>query len=455
MAEVHRNDLSTDEGEDPNGNYTQTFGFTTTPAVKDYFDIYNATITYDFNAVRLLNTASYINQDTKTTDFGYYLLLGPAESGPPYDVYQKPYEQINKAFSDELRFNSTGGAPWQWTAGGSFRRASLGINQAFLFVEEPAPQEPASPIGTPYFPIVTDAVSKASAVFGDTSYKIADRLTLGAGVRYFHDDQSYYSLVGGPPSTFQTGTFHSLDPRAYLQWKLTEDANLYASASKGFRSGGFNAGAQSYDPESIWTYQLGNKFAALDGRLRVDAAVFLSHYSNYQTTAVTATDPVNDIRNAGNVLIKGTDLTVDYSPDRLWTFSLRADYIQAGFASNAPGYSTGEAIGQALGNPKYVFTVSAQRDFILGSKAGFARLDFNQQGHETITYPGASWENQQSDIINMLNFNTGLSLSDTIRVKMFVQNILNDRGQLSTVDVGNYSPRSRPRTLGLEVSTDL
>ena len=457
MAEVHRNDMSVDQGEDPNGNYTQTYAFPTTPAVKDYFDIYNATIAYDFSSARLLNTASYVNQDTKTTDFGYYLLFGPpAPDDTPFEVYQNPYEQINKAFSEELRLSSTGSSPWQWSAGGSFRRVSLGINQAYIFAEEPALGVPASPadslVGTPYFPNVTDAVSKSTAAFGDTSYKVADRLTLGAGVRYFHDDQSYMAASGFAPATFQTGTFHSLDPRAYAQWKLTEDANIYASASKGFRSGGFNSfGEPSYGPESIWTYQLGTKFEVFDQRLSVDAAVFYSNYSGYQLTGVV--NAVNDIVNGGKVRIKGTDLTIDYHPAKLWTLSLRADYIDAAFGTLAPTASD-VIVGEGLGNPKYVFTLSAQRDFTIVGKAGYVRVDYNQQGRETVTDPENPWADQQTDVIKMLNLNSGVSLSDSFRTSVFFQNLLNDRGQTSTVDVGNYGPRSRPRTLGVEFSAD-
>lgn len=455
MAEVHRNDMSTDEGEDPNGNYTQTFGLTTTPAVKDYFDIYNASITYDFSSFHLLNTTSYVNQDTRATDFGYLLVLGPPDQGAPYEVYQNPYEQLNKAFSDELRFSSVGGTPWQWSVGGSFRRISLAVNQAYLFAEEPAPLEPASLVGTAYFPNATDAVSRSSAAFGDTSYKITDRLTFGAGARYFHDDQSYSAASGYAPATFQTGTFHSIDPRAYIQLKLTADANIYASGSKGFRSGGFNSLDQpTYKPESIWTYQLGTKFATLSSRLRVDADIFYSDYTNFQNTAFSITNPVNDVLNVGIVHIKGTDLTIDYSPTKPWTFSLRADYIQAAFAGSEPGYSTGIIVGQGLGNPKYVFTLGVQRDFTIAGKMGFAHLDYNQQGPESITSPGNAWADQQTNIITMLNFNSGVYLSDSFRVSLFIQNLLNDRGQVGNVDLGNYGPRPRPRTLGIGFSSD-
>lgn len=56
-------------------------------------------------------------------------------------------------------------------------------------------------------------------------------------MRYFRDHQDFTDYVA---QTQQTGEFSSVDPRAYVQLKLTPEANLYASAAKGFRSGGFN-----------------------------------------------------------------------------------------------------------------------------------------------------------------------------------------------------------------------
>jgi hypothetical protein len=112
----------------------------------------------------------------------------------------------------------------------------------------------------------------------------------------------------------------------------------------------------------------------------------------------------------------------------------------------------GVIVGQGLGNPKYVFTTSAQRDFTLGGKSGYARLDYNHQGPEVVTAPGSPWADQQTPVIHMLNFSTGVYLTNSFRAGVFFQNLLNDHGELSTVDVGNYGPRSRPRTLGIQFS---
>jgi iron complex outermembrane receptor protein len=58
-------------------------------------------------------------------------------------------------------------------------------------------------------------------------------------VRYFSDEQTFRDEAAAVPVT-QQGDFHATSPRAYVQYKFDGDANIYASAGKGFRSGGFN-----------------------------------------------------------------------------------------------------------------------------------------------------------------------------------------------------------------------
>src|SRR6185436_18908974 len=101
--------------------------------------------------------------------------------------------------------------------------------------------------------------------------------TLGAGIRYFHDDQTFTS------DAIQHGTFSATSPRVYARFKVTPDITTYTSVAKGFRSGGFNTLDQpSYGPEVVWTYELGTKATLFDRRLSSDIAIFYSDYSEYQ-----------------------------------------------------------------------------------------------------------------------------------------------------------------------------
>jgi iron complex outermembrane recepter protein len=446
MTEIHRNQSGTNSGEDANGNYTQVFNLTTTPRVQDDFDIYNLTLTYDFDSVRFLSATSYVKQDKQVTNFGYILQLTPPGT-PPFEVYQDPIDRTSSQRTQEFRLSSTSSGPWEWTVGGIYRRFQYALDEAYYYALP-------GPLPSTTYLSDNNTISKSWAAFGDTSYRVMDRLTVGAGLRYFEDDQEDVSGLGTTATT-QTGVFHSLDPRAYAQFKFTDDVNVYASVAKGFRSGGFNAlGQPSYGPESVLTYELGSKMSDADHRLSAELAVFYSDYTDYQVVGISASQPVNITSNAGDAWLKGIEWGLTWRSMSLWTLSFNGDYVPTRFYkinATSSSYAVGDPIDLS---PKYAFTVAAQRDFSLGGKLGDIRVDYDQTGPATYRNRNIAgptpWYFDQSDTIHMLNTNIGLHWTDTLRLGLFAQNMLNDRGYIDPFEIEHSAPRSRPRTFGIE-----
>jgi iron complex outermembrane receptor protein len=380
MAVIHRNETAPNIGEDANGNYTQAFNLTTTPTVQDDFGVYNLALSYDFSSFRLLSTTSFVRQNQVTRNLGWYFQAA-APPAPHDDILDNPEVVKSSVLTDELRLSSMGSGPWQWTLGGYFRRARF--EQQFLGDYFGLPVPLGSPLPGP-FQFGSNVLSKSVAAFGDTSYKFGDRFTLGAGVRYFHDDQDFANLFG---TGAQAGTFHSVDPRAYAQFKASDQVNVYASASKGFRSGGFNSLNQpSYGPESVWTYEFGTKMSMLDGRLSADAAVFYSRYSDYQIQGILPppAQPVGITSNGGSARIKGVEWDLAWHPVEQWTLSFNGNYLTTRFykinAIARPDGTPSAAfiVGDQLDFiPKYTINLSTQHDFVLRETSGFVRLDYN------------------------------------------------------------------------------
>ena len=459
MALIHRDKAPPDTGENPTGTFTQEFNLTTTPSGEDDYNIYNLTLSYDFNAVRLLSTTSYITQDKELKDHGGFLQLTPPGT-PQYDYYSPYISTRTKNVNQELRLTSTGSGAWEWTVGGFYRHFWEDDNGPLYFGV-------AGPPGTPLPPLTSPAggnnASKSLAVFGDTSYKVTDRFTLGTGVRYFKDDEQLTSeiITRGP---VQTGTFHSVDPRAYMQYTLTDQVHMYASAAKGFRSGGFNSENQpNYGPESVWTYEVGTKMSLLENRLSVESALFYSDYSNYVIVGFTGSPPTNIYSNAGSATIKGSELGLTVVPVIGWSVSLNGDYTDSYFTKlnvTNSSYDVGDPLDLT---PKYNFDVSLQRDFSVNSKRTFIRLDYSQMGRETYrnryvngpAAPPSPWYFGESDVIHMLNLNTSLYWSDNLRLGVFVQNLLNDRGYTDPFRIEGIAARAHPLTLGIEADVTL
>jgi len=448
LVEIFHDEGGINEGEDANGNFTQVLGQTTTPQQYDTFEIYNLTVAYDLGPARLLSSTSDVHRTNLLNNAGYSI---PAD-GPPTTTPEVSFlpdiATSESNLSQELRLTSASTGPWEWTVGGYARRLDFGqIWDPYYFGLQGSSFSSDGP-----YTYVANYQSKSWAVFGDTSYKFWDRLTLGAGVRYFRDDRSTTS------NGDQTGTFHSVDPRFYAQYKLTQQINFYASVAKGFSSGGFNSPGQSpYGPEDVWTYELGTKLNFLEGRLSADIDVFYSNYDNYQIFGVVGVNASGvDIAltsNEGNAVVKGTEWNFLWHPVDHWSLSLNGAYLDTYFTKiNLAPSSADYAVGDNLDFvDKYQGTVSVQRDFAWNGRSAFARLDYSLQGPATERARATGpWYFSESNTIHMLNFHASLDWSQNLRLGIFAQNLLNDRGFLSPDSVEHQAERARPLTLGVE-----
>ena len=118
-------------------------------------------------------------------------------------------------------------------------------------------------------------------------------------------------------------SWDEISAKVGLDYMVNEDVLFYGSASKGFRSGGFDGRAVNlalfntpFNPEFVWTYELGIKSELLDNRLRLNVIGFYSDYKDRQvTTLETVFDPVTGlfaflptITNNGAAEVKGFEV---------------------------------------------------------------------------------------------------------------------------------------------------
>src|SRR5690606_1919744 len=117
-------------------------------------------------------------------------------------------------------------------------------------------------------------------------YNLTDAVRLVAGVRY-SDEEKRYDFVGAIPATApltNTKTFTSTNPRFGVEWRPQDDLLIYATATSGFKSGGFNQTnpLDEFNPEKIWAYETGVKTRVFDRRGRVAASAFYYDYTDIQ-----------------------------------------------------------------------------------------------------------------------------------------------------------------------------
>src|SRR5690606_19064935 len=98
-------------------------------------------------------------------------------------------------------------------------------------------------------------------------------------------------------------------PKFGAEFRATEDLMIYATVSRGFKSGGFNITAAvpgGYDPEKLWAYEVGLNARHLDGRLSSRLSAFYYDYKDLQVQAFIVPG-VASITNAASANVSGVE----------------------------------------------------------------------------------------------------------------------------------------------------
>jgi iron complex outermembrane recepter protein len=232
---------------------------------------------------------------------------------------------------------------------------------------------------------------ESEAVFGQLEYHFTQKISAIAGLRYTYETKHYSAaskwtlsdsfdptiaaaapVIGppffAPPFAISTSrSYNALTPKFGLNYRPTDNLLVYASATRGFKSGGFDYGApdaadamRGFQPEYLWSYEIGVKSDWLDKRVRLNADAFLYRYSNLQVEVFVP--PANAVtENAAAARIEGleTELTVRPIPEL--TLYANLAWLHARYTSYPGAYVTKfgafNASGKALDHAPNFTTV--------------------------------------------------------------------------------------------------
>ena len=187
------------------------------------------------------------------------------------------------------------------------------------------------------------ATAKAGYVQADFNASAQWKLT--AGIRYTDEEKTFAiadnralctpliarcldttnMTVGAVriPTTQRTKVW---TPRFALNYIPNDDMLFFASATRGFKSGGWNARGSApntllpFDPEKVWSYELGAKTAFLDRRLRINLTGFWLETQDLQTPSAFI-DPVTGAatfitQNFADYRNRGVELEIVAAPTK-------------------------------------------------------------------------------------------------------------------------------------------
>jgi iron complex outermembrane recepter protein len=241
---------------------------------------------FNTDAFRLINDLSLkttvdLDGATITSVTGY----STVKSGIDQDLDLLPIAGLNvfqgietKAWSQELRVASDGNQPFQWLAGLYYIDIDYEIATDIIIPPPGANPSEFKPVGSFVIPTGSTEKRKSYAAFGQASYRFDNGLELTSAFRYDIDDQNSITQNRGLK-------FKSFQPKATIGYFFNSDTQTYASVARGYRSGGFNPVAiiaANYNPEKVWTYEVGYKSVFADGMVSLNLAAFYNDIKDRQ-----------------------------------------------------------------------------------------------------------------------------------------------------------------------------
>ena len=336
------------------------------------------------------------------------------------------------------------------------------------------------------------------AGFGNLTYQPLPGLKFSAGLRVAHSKYSYNDFQDGPygPAypTYYSGSKGELPvtPRFAISYQINPEQMVYATAAKGYRIGGANESVQgvpscvgdlaalglkdvphTFNSDSVWSYEVGDKGSYFGGKLRLDASLFWINWSAIQQQVLLPDCGYYYTDNLGSAVSKGFDLQADWLVTPGLTLSTTMGLTDVRYTSTVVQYTTpinplepnaprpfvilAEA-GNPLATPEWTTTVSAQQDFDLPMEAsGYARVDDQFAGsyYRTGNADTFSYDSNTRDApkTNFMSLRAGAKKAGW-DVSLFINNVLNSqvslyRYQDTVSSPGLRDTTYRPLTVGL------
>lgn len=310
-------------------------------------DIGLISLTVDWNLgwATVTSATSYSDITTKqrsnTTDsYGQFpLLLGAGPAGiSPFDA-----GLTLQKFTQELRLTSSAEGPFLWQLG-AFYTYEDGNQTQFLTLNQVD--------GTPYpgLALLADislpSTYEEIAGFANATYKFTHWFSLGAGLRYSHNDQTFSQNfnagavipIGNTPGSSSEDIVNFMVTPQFQLWK---DGLLYVRIASGYQPGGPNIALPGVPPavdaSTLISYEAGLKSDYLDHRIIFDITGYHLDWSNIQVPAVV--NNIGVLANGGQATSNGVELSLAFRPITGLQLGLNGSYTDATFGTDIPALS--------------------------------------------------------------------------------------------------------------------
>ncbi|MBB1060718.1 TonB-dependent receptor [Marilutibacter spongiae] len=274
------------------------------------------------------------------------------ETNIDFDTLPNTIADVKAFYSDEQVSNEL---QVNYDAGGRAR----GVMGLYWFDGEAGGQVLNNFFGLLFGDTQGTVYTESFALYADWTFDLTDRLQLDVGARYTDEDKradvlnrgysdaTYTTPISVAADFDKTINFKNTSPKVSLDYQVTPDIMVYGSASRGFKSGGYNIRAQAtsvprsaepFDDEVVDSYEVGSKMAFLDQTLFLNLAAFHNRYKDIQLSVFTAFDAdgdgvedsfFGDFTNAGEGTVNGVEVEYQWLPSQHWAISGNLAWLDA------------------------------------------------------------------------------------------------------------------------------
>lgn len=272
------------------------------------------------------------------------------------DVVRIVDRQRGSGFSQELRLVS-GNDTAAWLFGAfyldsDFTRGDTVQPTAILGADAPNLEIlPGVPAGSPgdegYFYSITD--TRHFSVFGSVDWRVSDAMSVRTGLRWQQEDKSMTAVNTANHAeptaitlllmpTFADASL-ARDTRGF-SWELSgryrwsESLMTYLLFSRGFKSGGYNAGfgatppsSREFGDEKVDSVELGLKSMLVNERVRFNAALFAARYRDFQSAGWVSLRFL--VNNAERVNVHGMEIDLQAVISEHFTTAASFSWVDA------------------------------------------------------------------------------------------------------------------------------
>jgi iron complex outermembrane receptor protein len=462
--------------------YTVNRAFDVQPHAADKWALPSLDLSYAGQGWTLISSSSYFYRHTSDIEDSTYGTQQVFSSyykvdGLPAQPYLWDGERYHDQFTEELRLSFDPINNVSGTVGAFYSKTHSKFEIPPTYAEGlPAATVDNTVVGPWPNDLIWEqsnpGVQKDTSVFGELYYKFLKQFTLTLGARqYWLSQDADYTANGfmnyGPtPSAPQHNSQSGFNPKVGLSYQATDDAMVYASASKGFRAGGAQPLATfcaapglpvtditDLKSDTLWTYEVGTKVQVPNPGILISAAAFHIKWDNLQQQVALPCGYYFDI-NGEEATINGGELEVSGHLARplevRFGMGYEATKITEPGALSIVGIESGSRI---LGTPAWNASLGAvYTQTLTANLTGFFAADYSYVGNSVSLLNGGLGAESTRPSYSLVNMRFGVDHKQS-EISLNFRNVTNAKPNLGDIGYVGYAQYNSAGVVMPQVAT--